>query len=183
MIDKMVSCIDSRFIDNADMYGYSAAEQLLIDQNPSIKYLLPKCEKIAEIFKDVDSTSLSQELAIINKCRQSGSKDFPAFNNLAELSGFLRSKQQVLGGLFPETLKLANLLTVVPASSATAERSFSCLKRIKTWLRSTMTQTRLNDLALLHAHREMTPDLNLVMKEFICLNDGRRTVFGNPICS
>ena len=35
------------------------------------------------------------------------------------------------------------LLLVVPASSAEAERSFSALRRLKTWLRSSMLQTRL----------------------------------------
>jgi hAT family C-terminal dimerisation region len=36
--------------------------------------------------------------------------------------------------------KLVRLLLVAPASSAEAERSFSALRRLKTWLRSTMTQ-------------------------------------------
>nr|XP_005755119.1 PREDICTED: zinc finger MYM-type protein 1-like [Pundamilia nyererei] len=36
---------------------------------------------------------------------------------------------------------------VIPVSSAEAERSFSALRRLKTWLRSTMTQMRLNNAA------------------------------------
>ena len=38
---------------------------------------------------------------------------------------------------------LVKLLKVSPASSAEAERSFNALRRLKTWLRTTMTETRL----------------------------------------
>ena len=39
---------------------------------------------------------------------------------------------------------------VDPASNATSERSFSALRRVKTYLSSTMTQCRLNNLMVLH---------------------------------
>ncbi len=80
--------------------------------------------------------------------------------------------------MFPEVTKVMNLLAVVPATSATAERSFSCLRRLKTWLRSTMTQSRLNHLAVLHAYRDMEPDMAKILAEFVGLNDGRRRIFG-----
>ena len=35
-----------------------------------------------------------------------------------------------------------------------AERSFSGLRRLKTWLRSTMMQKRLNGIAVCHIHQE-----------------------------
>ena len=80
--------------------------------------------------------------------------------------------------LFHETMKLGNLLTVIPAYSASAERSFSCLRRLKTWLRSTMTQARLNSLSILNAHRDYEPDIDEVLKEFIGLNELRQRIFG-----
>src|SRR6185436_9295006 len=39
--------------------------------------------------------------------------------------------------LYSELSALVGLLLVIPVSSATAERSFSCLRRLKTYLRST----------------------------------------------
>jgi len=42
------------------------------------------------------------------------------------------------------------LLLVVPATSATAERSFSALRWLKIYLRATMGQARLNSLLILH---------------------------------
>ena len=51
-------------------------------------------------------------------------------------------------GLFDTVEILLRLLMVVPASTAETERSFSSLGRLKTWLRATMTQKRLNGAAV-----------------------------------
>ena len=51
---------------------------------------------------------------------------------------------------FPEGYKLLVLLVTIPVTAATAERSFSKLKLIKTYLRSKISQERLDDLAILY---------------------------------
>ena len=43
-------------------------------------------------------------------------------------------------------------IMVLPVTSCEAERSFSALRRIKTYLQTTMTQNRLNSLSLLSIH-------------------------------
>lgn len=40
-------------------------------------------------------------------------------------------------------------MLTIPATSVSVERNFSCLKRIKTYLRNTMTQERLTGLSTL----------------------------------
>lgn len=50
---------------------------------------------------------------------------------------------------FPNIFKLLKIYLSVPIASAECERSFSVLKRILTWLRNTMEQERLSDLAIL----------------------------------
>jgi len=49
----------------------------------------------------------------------------------------------------------------IGVTSASAERSFSALKRIKTWLRNTMNQDRLSSLAILHIEKQLTANLDL----------------------
>lgn len=49
----------------------------------------------------------------------------------------------------------------VPMSSATAERIFSALHKVKNYLRTTITQKRLNNVMFLHAHEQRTEGLNL----------------------
>ena len=48
-----------------------------------------------------------------------------------------------------EIITLCKLLLVNPATGAAGERSFSSARRLKTWLRSTMTQTRFSNLTIL----------------------------------
>ena len=56
--------------------------------------------------------------------------------------------------LYSEVCILVKLIIVMPASNATSERSFSALRRVKTYLRSTMTQVHLNNLMVVHVHRD-----------------------------
>ena len=53
----------------------------------------------------------------------------------------------------PEFSKVASILAVIPATSCSAERSFSGLRRLKTYLRNTMGQRRLNSLAIICIER------------------------------
>ncbi|XP_039279145.1 zinc finger MYM-type protein 1-like [Nilaparvata lugens] len=89
------------------------------------------------------------------------------------------SQEPAIKKMLSEVVKVIKLLQVVPISSATAERSFSALRRLKTYLRSTMGQKRLNNLAVLHAHRDVLDEVHLstVMNEFISSNELRRHTF------
>ena len=58
--------------------------------------------------------------------------------------------------------RLLRIYLTVPMASATAERSFSALRRLKNYLRTTMTQKRLNHLIIvMHIHKERTDQLDL----------------------
>jgi len=84
--------------------------------------------------------------------------------------------------MLTEVHKLLLLYFTVPVTTATAERSFSTLRRIKTFLRSTMTECRLNNLFLLHVHKSRTDalDLKVIAREFISANHRRINYFGKP---
>ena len=77
--------------------------------------------------------------------------------------------------------KLVRLLLVMPATNAESERSFSAVRRIKTYLRSTMSQQRLNHLMVLHVHKSSADDLDLidVANDFIDGSDHRKHFFGS----
>lgn len=68
--------------------------------------------------------------------------------------------------VFPTVHKLLKYLITLPVTTASGERSFSTLKRLKTYLRNTTSENRLNGLALLNIHQEIkvTPEnvLNLL---------------------
>ena len=76
--------------------------------------------------------------------------------------------------LFSEVAKLLQLLYSVPASTASAESS---LRRLKSYLRSTMTAQRLNHMLLLHVHNDLTDEINLC--GFVRRNERRKRVCCN----
>lgn len=61
---------------------------------------------------------------------------------------------------------LLKLLLTLPVSVATAERSFSTLRRLKTWLRNHIGEERLSGLALLNIHRETELNAETIIDRF-----------------
>ena len=64
---------------------------------------------------------------------------------------------------YPELAKVYSILVAIPVTSATAERSFSALKRIKSRLRSTTAQDRLEGLLLMSLERKICLSLDKTM--------------------
>ncbi|VVC42638.1 HAT, C-terminal dimerisation domain,Domain of unknown function DUF4371 [Cinara cedri] len=79
--------------------------------------------------------------------------------------------------IFSETFKLIRIIATIPMTTAEAERSFSTLKRIKTFLRNTTAEKRLTALAMLSIEKKMVnqiPNFNEeVIKVFIKKKDRR----------
>lgn len=67
-----------------------------------------------------------------------------------------------MNDIFNKVIKWLKLLLVILITSSEAERSFLTLKRIKTYLRSTIGEDRLNALRILSIEydRQKTKDVN-----------------------
>ena len=78
--------------------------------------------------------------------------------------------------LYPSISTVLLILYTMPASTATMERSFSVLRRLKTYL-TTMLQDRLTSLTVLHVHRDIDIDIDRVMRSFT-LGKPRHIDFG-----
>ena len=59
------------------------------------------------------------------------------------------------------------VLGMIPVSSCACERSFSSMKLLKIYNRSTMTNNRLNALAILYVHLDNHISSEEVLKRFI----------------
>ena len=76
-------------------------------------------------------------------------------------------KQVKERSLSNETVVTAlRLLGTVPVTTCECERSVSSLRRLKTYMRSTISQDRLNGLALLHTHRHMSLNIEELVDKF-----------------
>ena len=62
--------------------------------------------------------------------------------------------------MFPNVLVAYKILLTVPVTVASAERSFSKLKLLKSYLRSTMSQERLNGLAIMSIESQFLESLD-----------------------
>ncbi len=101
-------------------------------------------------------------------------KEF-VFTCLDEAASVMRSAVPEVRKLFAQVEILLRLLIVVPATSCEAERSFSSLRRLKTWLRSTMSQNRLNNVAVCNVHQRYIDNIDIrsLVNEFVSANDRR----------
>ena len=52
----------------------------------------------------------------------------------------------MIADFYPNIACVIRILATIPVSTATAEKTFSCLHRLKTYLRSTMGEDRLSRL-------------------------------------
>ena len=67
---------------------------------------------------------------------------------------------------YPSSAVLIQILATLPVTTATNERLFSALKYLKTYLRNTTKEVRLNGLALQYVHRDISLDFKQVITEF-----------------
>ena len=148
----------------------------------------PRFDQPGYFYKDdFNSGLLRTQLESLNASFKEN-KDISCVDMKAILKYF-RSTSPVYRTLFSEVIKLLKLILVLPATNAISERSFSTLKRVKTYptlkrvktyLSTTMTQRRLNNLLLLHVHKDKTDNIDLDLKEisndFVC-NENRLRVF------
>ena len=81
---------------------------------------------------------------------------------------------------YPNIRTLIVILTTLPITSCECERSISMLRLVKTALRSTMTETRLNGLAMLQYHRDILLTADEVVQEFVRRHP-RRLLVVNPL--
>ena len=56
---------------------------------------------------------------------------------------------------------LFDIYLAIPVTSASAERAFSTLKRIKNWMRNIMRQERPSNLAILNIEKELTAAIDI----------------------
>ena len=68
----------------------------------------------------------------------------------------------------------------MPATNAISERSFSVMRRVKSYLRSTMWQERLNHVMVLNIYKEQLDKLDLVAiaNEFVGESEYHKRFFG-----
>lgn len=175
-IDHLVNAISDRY-DSPDFNLYMQSEQLLLKCVKKLNYQ-SEFETVTEFYgDDFNKANLRLQLeSLAANFDFDGDVDDLALSDI--ITNF-RSMSVRERKWLQDAQSLLKVLLVMPATNATTERSFSSLRRIKTYLRSTMKQKKLNGLMILHIHKESVDKLKLVniAREFVARSQ-RFVTFG-----
>ena len=75
--------------------------------------------------------------------------------------------------LYPNITAAMTVLAVIPITMCECERSVSTLRILKTYIRTTMGQDRLNGLALMHVHYSMNLEVDVIVEQFCKMHPRR----------
>lgn len=172
IIDNTISSLKERF-DKATTSFFDKIENFLIKNADDDETDVKNCNEIVEFYKDdLDAGRLLVHRNMLLDLM--GKKPSKA----GDVIEFLKKDSNSCKLLSQVTL-LCKLLLTVPATTCTAERSFSTLRRIKTYLRSTLHPDRLNHAAILHIHQDYLDqiDSDELLNEWISRNQVRAATF------
>ena len=176
VLDVICSTIEDRFRQPRYQL-YSNLEQLLLKAVCKENYS-SEFDFVTKFYgPDLNVHALEMQLQIFaTNFIMEGKK-----TSIKDILKYLRNISSAQRALLSEICIIAKLILVMPATNAVSERSFSALRRVKTYLRSTMKQTRLNHLMILHVHKDITDSLNLndIGNEFVRCSEHRYSVFGH----
>ena len=131
------------------------------------------------IYKDdIDSMQVQTEAFSMSTMFQGNN-----CKNFLDILEHLQSLHPTKCALILNLLTSVHLILINPAISCTREGTFSVAQRIKTWLRSTMTIKRFNNLSILLIHKELTDSIVDIGNEFASKYDGSRMNLGKFISS
>ena len=138
-------------------------------------------ERVVKDYPELKADRLYIQLSMLRQLSRSVS-DNVSLSTVDNFVSFIKSLDLAVRRLFPQVEEFIKLLLTMPCSNAEAERSFSALRRLKTYLRSTMGQARLNHIAVLHVHQELVDNIDIqeAAEQFISKNESRMKVFGKP---
>ena len=141
LLDCIIIAIRDQF-DQEDYRIYVQLENLLLKAAKGDNFI-KEYDAVMETYAcDFDKNRFHVQLETLNEyCKEIYQSDVFCLRTVVNV---LR-RPEVKSHL-SEVVKLAELILVLPATNATSERTFSLMKLIKSYLRATMKQSRLNHL-------------------------------------
>ena len=156
-MDMIIGCIQNRF--NQPGYVLYSSLETLLTKAAKQEEFEADLHKVCSFYKDdLDEGILNAQLKTfglhfqqqqLSHEKETGKNSSLTISDIKSYFGSISHGQTVF---FSEVKRVIQLVLVMPATNATSERSFSTLRRVKNYLRSTMKQERLNYMMLLNVH-------------------------------
>ena len=155
---------------------YATCEQLLIKAVKKEDF----SDEISEVMEFYNDDFNAHMIKIQLQLLPSVMTDNINMNSFKEIRNQVKLLSSAKKALISDVIKLLKLLVVMPATNAVSERSFSATRRLYTYTRTNMSQSRLNHMIILHVHKTKTNSLSLINRanKFVKLSDHRFAIFG-----
>lgn len=155
LIDTALVTVENRFSNMEifyELYGFLYSLDTMRSTEKEGK-LDECCHRLEQRMDDIDAEDLKLEV-------KGAVRSFPPHvSSPFEMLDYIY-KENLLD-IYPNLSIAFRLLLTLPVTVASGERSFSSLKLIKTYLRSTMSQDRLSALAVLSIEQEVRKSLDM----------------------
>ncbi|KAL6530683.1 hypothetical protein OROGR_014543 [Orobanche gracilis] len=174
IIDQAIVSLKKRFEqyqEYENIFGFLfTSHKLQSMDDANLKYCCAQLEIALKSNEqsDVDGNELYVELKLLQEFLPSESMG--PMDILRFLNGL---------GFFPNAIIAYRILLTIPVTVASAERSFSKLKLLKSYMRSTMSQERLNGLALVAIENDILEQVHYedLVDDFASKNARRMSLF------
>jgi hypothetical protein len=169
LIDTAVNALEKRY-NQEGLHKYEALENLLRESSTSEIVI----REVLDGHPEIDTDRFLVQIAMARQQQWE-------MTSVSVVADKLRTLDPAIRKMFNELEQLVRLLLTVPCSNAEAERSFSALRRLKSYLRNSMNQERLNHVAVMHVHQDVLDSVDqvLIAQEFVSKCETRHNVFGD----
>ena len=169
ILDTVLMRLNERFEPDQTSHHLAQVEDFLLGKQVHADYI------VQHYREDVNGPRLKLHRdMLVDKA----SADGEILDDFESVVVFL-TKNATFRGIITEVSSLIRIVLSLPVSSCSAERSFSGLRRLKTYLRSRMTQERLNAVALMNTHKDILDSLDIdsLVNDFISKTSVRKNSF------
>ncbi|CAG9829892.1 unnamed protein product [Diabrotica balteata] len=166
LLESIISDIECRFQqETMDVFNLQICVLAILihlngdDIHSAVEILIAKYGSLFETVRDVLKSTFLAELHLL-KMRWKHSKESEIPSD--DLNALIQCDEM----MYPIINKILKILCTLPVSIASEERSFSGLRRLKSWLRANMSEERLTGLALMHFHKDIVFNEDNIIERF-----------------
>ena len=158
VVDSLVGEMKRRFLDPEIIKLSTAADAVMAlnDADGTIQELLNTYNAVLKI----NPSLLKAEMHVVRSSKLPGLQRFNP-SNPERFSPPATAVEVTELKNYPNVFKLLQLVMTLPVSSATCERSFSAMRRVRNYLRTTMSEDRFSALSSLYIERDLSSTIDV----------------------
>ena len=171
-LDSIITGIKEQF-ERKDYEMYATFEQFLIKAILGESFE-EELQKVTDFYHDDFNDILRVQLRTFSAVIGQGEGSVNTFHDIWIL---VKHFKKPIRNLIGEVVKMIKLVIIMPGSNAVSERFSSSMRRLYTYLRTSMASSRLNNAMVLHIHKDRLDKLLMVdvANDFVFESDRRKT--------